>query len=72
MNGFKQVFKFEMTGADSCTESGAPITEHVQLEVRGEDLAITDVLAKFEDFLMSCGYSAFLRNKRFDVVDRDY
>jgi hypothetical protein len=70
MDGYKQAFKFSMTGDNSCAESGAPVTDSVYVEMHGEDLTITDVLAKFEEFLMACGYSDCLRIKRFDLVDR--
>lgn len=52
-----QNFSFELYSPTSCTESGVPIVERVNIQLRGADLPVGDVIAKFETFLAACGYN---------------
>lgn len=67
----KQHFTFEMYAPTSVSESGVPLVERVSVQMQGEDLILTDILAKFEDFLRSCGYSTILESKRIDMIEKD-
>jgi hypothetical protein len=67
--GVKQDFRFELYSENSCTESGAPVTDVVHVEMRGADLNVTDILARFQEFLMACGYASTFVEKRIDLVD---
>lgn len=65
----KQHFTFEMYAPTSVSESGIPVVDRVSIQMQGDDLLVTDVIAKFEYFLKACGYSACLKGKRLDFVD---
>ena len=67
--GVKQDFKFELYSENSCTESGAPVTDIVHVEMRGADLNVHDILAKFQEFLMACGYASSFIGSRIELVD---
>jgi hypothetical protein len=60
-------FTFEMYSPNSVSESGVPIMERVNIQFSGQELPIEDVLAKVQDFLVSCGYN--LNGKNIDLVD---
>jgi hypothetical protein len=64
-----QDFTFEMFAENSCTESGAPVRDIVRVEMQGADLVVTDILARFQEFLMACGYASTFTTKRIDLVD---
>lgn len=61
-----QHFSFELYAPTSCTESGVPVVDRVSVQMQGADLPLHDVLAKFEQFLLACGYS--LDGKHLDLV----
>jgi hypothetical protein len=63
-------FSFEMYAPASVSESGVAIVERVAVSMQGRELSITDVLAKFEDFLRACGYAGSLENKVIDLVEK--
>ena len=71
MQPLKQHFTFEMYAPTSTSESGVPLIERVSVQMQGENLILTDILVKFEDFLRSCGYSTLLENKRIDIIGKD-
>jgi hypothetical protein len=64
----KQHFTFEMYAPTSCTESGTPIVERVQIQMQGADLTLYEVIAKFEDFLKAAGYT--FDGKCLDLVEK--
>jgi hypothetical protein len=66
----KQHFTFEMYAPTSISESGVPIVDRVNVQMQGDDFPITDVIAKFEHFLRSCGYAEILNHKFIDLQDR--
>jgi len=53
----KQHFTFEMYAPTSFTDDGVPIVERVSMQMQGEDLSVTDVINKFNQFLRACGYN---------------
>lgn len=65
----KQHFTFEMYAPTSVSESGIPVVDRVSIQMQGDDLPATDVIAKFEYFLRACGYWDCLKGKRLDFVD---
>ena len=67
--GVKQDFRFELYSENSCTESGAPVTDIVHVEMRGADLNVMDILARFQEFLMACGYSSSFKERQIELVD---
>jgi hypothetical protein len=64
----KQHFSFELYSPTSCTESGVPIVDRVSIQMQGEDLLLGDVVAKFEMFLLACGYT--LAGRHLEIVER--
>lgn len=64
----KQHFTFEMYAPTSVSESLIPIVERTSVQIQGNDLPISDVIGKFEDFLKACGYASCLEGKRIDVI----
>lgn len=61
-------FTFEMYAPNSVSESGVPMMDRVNIQFSGDELSVTDVIAKFEDFLKASGYS--LGNKYLDLVEK--
>lgn len=59
-------FTFEMYSPNSVSESGVPMMERVNIQFSGQEFTIYDVLAKVQDFLVSCGYN--LNGKNVDLV----
>ena len=65
---YRSHFTFEMYAPHSVSESGSAMMDRVNIQFSGEDLNVTDIIAKFEDFLKASGY--VFDGKFLDLVDR--
>ncbi len=52
----KQHFTFEMYAPMSASDSGVPVVDRVSVQMQGDDLSLKDIMSKFQQFLMACGY----------------
>lgn len=52
----RRSFTFEMYAPASYSPSGVPMMDRINVQMQGENLTRDDVIAKFEDFLIACGY----------------
>jgi len=61
-------FTFEMYAPHSVSESGSAMMDRVNIQFSGEDLSVTDIIAKFEDFLKASGY--VFDGKYLDLIEK--
>lgn len=52
----KRHFTFEMYAPTSVSPSGVPIVDRVSVQMQGDNLSLGDVMDKFQQFLIACGY----------------
>jgi hypothetical protein len=52
----RRSFTFEMYAPTSYSPSGVPIVDRINVQMQGENLTRNDVVTKFIEFLLACGY----------------